>query len=107
MESTIPGEVIDPCRGFEEDDRRAARRRRVTGDESRYAPDLQIIEPADKSAFEALLEEIFHVFQIIAAGRTMNLLYPQAVARSSLLLFLYGNFRPKFSNGISTYLQER
>ncbi len=107
MESTVPGEVIDPCGSFEKSDRRAARRRRVTSDESRYASDLQIIEPADKSAFEALFEEIFHVFQIIAAGRTMNLLYPQTVTRSSLLLFLYGNFRPKFSNGVSTYLQER
>ena len=59
MESAVPREVIDPCGGFEERDRRAGSRRRATSYELRHTRNLQIIEPADESAFEALSEEFF------------------------------------------------
>jgi len=60
MKSAVPREVIDACGCFEERDRRARRRRRVASYELRHARDLQIIEPADESAFKALSEEFFH-----------------------------------------------
>ena len=60
MKSAVPREIIDPCRGFEERDRCTRWLWLLTGNAPRYARYLQIIEPADESAFEALGEEFFY-----------------------------------------------
>ena len=59
MESAVPREIIDPCGCFEEDDGRASWFRFAFRNLLCHLGDLQIIEPADKSAFEALGEKIF------------------------------------------------
>ena len=58
MKPAVPREIVNAGGGFEEDDRRSLGGRRVTGDEFRHARDLEIVEAADESAFEALDEEI-------------------------------------------------
>lgn len=60
MKPAIPREIIDACGGFEEDHWSPCGRRRVTGDEFRDARDLEVVEPAHESAFEALGEEFFY-----------------------------------------------
>ena len=60
MECAVPGKVIDACGGFEERDWRARGLWLLTGNAPCYTRDLQIIEPADESAFDALSEEFFY-----------------------------------------------
>ena len=60
MKPAVPGEVIDPRGGFEEDNRRARRRRGVANNALCHARDFEIIEPADKPAFDSLFEEFFY-----------------------------------------------
>lgn len=60
MESAVPGEVIDSCGCFEENNRCASRLRLLASHLARHRCDLEIVESADKSAFDALGEEIFH-----------------------------------------------
>ena len=57
MEAAVPREIINPCGRFEKYDRRARWRWRVTDDEFSYACNFEIIEPADKSALDALGEK--------------------------------------------------
>lgn len=57
MKAAIPREVVYSRGGFEENDRRAGRRRRAAADKSRHARDLEIIEAPDQSALETLIEE--------------------------------------------------
>jgi len=71
MKPAVPGEVIDPCRCFEEDDRRTMSRRRVTSYKSRHTCNFEIIEPADKPALEALDEK----FNELIHGRLIFDLY--------------------------------
>ena len=54
MKATIPGEIIDPGRGFEKYDGRPGRRRRLADDTFCQARNLEVIQPADESAFDAL-----------------------------------------------------
>lgn len=58
MKSAVPGKIIDPGGGFEKDNRRARRSWRLADDTLCHTRDFQIVEPADKSAFEALSEEV-------------------------------------------------
>ena len=60
MESAVPGEIVNASGCLEENNRRARRMRRVTSYKLRHARDLEIIEPADESAFETLGEKFFH-----------------------------------------------
>ena len=57
MKTAVPGEVIDTCGGFEEDNRRALRWRLS----ARHLPgdgcDLSIVKTADQSSFETLDKE--------------------------------------------------
>jgi len=57
MKSTVPGEIVNSRGGFEEHYRRAVNWRRVTSYKFRHARDFEVIQAADKSAFEALGEE--------------------------------------------------
>lgn len=59
MKSTIPRKIIDPCGSFEKGDRPTRWGRRAAGDEFRDARDFEIVEPADQSTFEALIEKFF------------------------------------------------
>ena len=59
MESAVPGQVVNAGGCFEENDRRAFGLRFLTSHLMRYKCYLEIIEPADKSAFDALGEKIF------------------------------------------------
>jgi len=60
MKSAVPREIVNPRGGLEEDDRRARRLWFLARNFSRHRRDLEIIEPADKSAFDALGEKLFH-----------------------------------------------
>jgi len=57
MESAVPRKIIYACGRFEENDWRAIRRWFLTRNFPRNRCDLKIIEPADKSALEALGEK--------------------------------------------------
>ena len=57
MKSAVPGEVVDAGGGFEEEERRAGRDRRLPGDPFRHTGDLPIVKPAGDAALEALFEE--------------------------------------------------
>ena len=59
MESTVPGEIIDPGGGLEEDNRRTGRGRRLAGNAFCHARNLAIVQPTDESTFDALSEVIF------------------------------------------------
>ena len=73
MKSAIPREVIDPCGSFEKDDRLTCCRWRVAINESCHAGNLEIVEPADKSTFEALGVEMFeHTFSICHCDQPCN-----------------------------------
>lgn len=56
MKTAIPGEIVDPRGGFEEHDWRALGRRRLADNAFCSTRNLEIIQPADKTAFEALSE---------------------------------------------------
>ena len=60
MKSAIPREIVNSCGCFEEDDRRARGKWLVVSDEFRHCRNLEIVEPADESAFDALGEKFFH-----------------------------------------------
>jgi hypothetical protein len=57
MKATIPGKVVNAGRGFEENDRCARGSRGLASHLLCQACDFEIVEPADKSALEALFEE--------------------------------------------------
>jgi len=57
MKSAVPGKIIDPGGGFEEDDGRACRRRRLARNFFCDLRNFEIIEPADQSALDALFVE--------------------------------------------------
>jgi hypothetical protein len=57
MKSAIPREIVDAGGSFEEHDWLTSCGWRVTGDKFRDMCDLEIVEVADKSAFETLGEE--------------------------------------------------
>ena len=58
MKAAIPREVIDTGGSFEEDNRRAAGLRLLASDSLCNGCDLEIIKPADESAFDSLGIEI-------------------------------------------------
>ena len=60
MESAVPREVVNACGGFEERDRCTRGLWLLMGNAPRHTRDLQIIEPAEEAAFEALSEKIFY-----------------------------------------------
>ena len=60
MKSAVPREIVNTRGGFEEDDRRARGSWRVTSYKLRDLRNFEIVESADKSAFDALGEEFFH-----------------------------------------------
>jgi hypothetical protein len=57
MKAAIPREIVNPCGGFEEDNRRARRLRLLSCNTARHRRNFEIVEPADKSAFDALGEK--------------------------------------------------
>ena len=57
MKSGVPREVINPCGCLEEEDRRVGELRLALRNLPCHAGDLQIIEPAGESAFDALGEK--------------------------------------------------
>lgn len=81
MEAAVPGEVIDACGGFEKDNRGACRGRRLAGHSLRNPGNPAVIESADKSALDALVEEfsksiherlIFDLYSAIIRYQIMN-----------------------------------
>ena len=66
MKSAVPGKVIDAGGGLKKNDRLARCGRRVTGDKLRRLRHFEVVEPADKSAFDALGEKVFHDLQIVS-----------------------------------------
>ena len=65
MEAAVPGEIVDPGRGFEEYNRRALSRRRLTGNKFCEPSNFEIVEPASETAFEALYVKFSnHDFQV-------------------------------------------
>ena len=60
MKSAVPRKIVNASGRFEEDNRRTRGSWRVAIYELRGSRDLEIIESADKSAFDALGEEIFY-----------------------------------------------
>ena len=59
VKSAVPGEIIDASGGFKENDGRACGSWRIASYEPRNLGNFEIIESADKSAFDALGEEFF------------------------------------------------
>ena len=57
MKTAVPGEIIDSRRSLEKDNRCPRRNRRLAGDAFGQARDLEIVEPANQSALDALSEE--------------------------------------------------
>jgi hypothetical protein len=60
VKSAVPRKIVNARGCLEEDNRRAIRMRFFASHFARHGSDLEIIEPADKSAFDALGEEFFH-----------------------------------------------
>ena len=60
MKAAVPREIVNAGGGFEEDDGLSLRGRRVARYETRCARDLEIIEAADESAINSLLEKFVH-----------------------------------------------
>jgi hypothetical protein len=58
MEAAVPGEVIDPGRGFEENDRGAGRRGGLSSHALCDTRDLEVVQPADEPALDALFVEL-------------------------------------------------
>lgn len=58
MKTAIPRKIINSRGSLEKDDWLTCRRWRAAGDKSSDARNLEIVEPADKSTFEALGVEI-------------------------------------------------
>ena len=59
MKSAVPGKIVDPGGGFEEDDGRACRRRRLARNFFCGLRNFEIVEPADQSALDALSVEFW------------------------------------------------
>ena len=57
METAIPGKIVNPRGGFEENDRRLRSRRRLSSHAFGDACNFAMIESADDSALDALFEE--------------------------------------------------
>src|SRR5215216_1483453 len=57
MKSAVPGKIIDPCRGLEENDRRAVGLRFCALDSPGKRRNFEIIKSAYNSALDALSEE--------------------------------------------------
>lgn len=57
MEAAVPRKIVDPGRSLEENDGRTGRRRRPSDHSLCNPRDLEIIEPADQAALNALFEE--------------------------------------------------
>ena len=57
MEAAVPRKVVDPGRGLEENDGSPARSGRSADHPFCDTGDLEIIEPADQAALNALFEE--------------------------------------------------
>ena len=87
MESTIPGKIIDARRGFEKNNRRAGRRRRLAGNPFGSPRDFSIIEPADQSALDSLFEEFSKHERFGSLFRNV-ILSPILSANSSLLFMV-------------------
>ena len=67
MKSAVPGEIVDASGGFEENNGRASGLGFLTGNLSGNTRNFEIVEPADKSAFDALGEEFFeHRLPVVA-----------------------------------------
>ena len=59
MKSAVPREIVDASGCFEENNGRASGSWRVASYEPRNLGDFEVVESADKSAFDALGEEFF------------------------------------------------
>lgn len=57
MKAAVPRQIVDSGRGFEEDNGSARRSGRLMGNTFGNTCDLEVIQPADESAFDALSEE--------------------------------------------------
>src|SRR5215216_1486845 len=78
MKTTVPRKIINARGSLEKHNRCARRTRRLASDAFRQARDLEIVEPADESAFDALGEEfVEHRFSppILSAKFLWNCLH--------------------------------
>ncbi len=62
MESAIPGEIVNACGGFEKDHRLSGWLRCALRYLPRHVGNLQVIQAADKAAFDALGKKVFEHF---------------------------------------------
>jgi hypothetical protein len=60
MKSTVPGKIVNASGRFEEDNRRVRGSWRVASYELCDSGNLEVVEPADKSAFDALGIKVFY-----------------------------------------------
>ena len=60
MKSAVPRKIVNASGCFEKNNRRAIWLRLFAEHFARQRCDLEIVEPAHKSAFDALGEELFH-----------------------------------------------
>jgi hypothetical protein len=92
VKPAVPGEIVNPGGGFEEDDGRARSGRRLTSYELRQARDLEIVEPANESAFEALGEKIFHHFHDMSLSLRDGAKQSQRTCKQEIAFRLHGSY---------------
>lgn len=68
MKAAVPREIVDACGGLEKDHRRARGNRLTPRHLTRYTGNLKIIQPADKSTFDALGEKFVKIHSTVGAG---------------------------------------
>ena len=94
VEPAVPREVVDPRRCFEEDDWRAHRLRGALHHLPRHIGNLQVIQPSDESAFNALREKILEPANHCSLLSNICSLFPLTTHYSSRTPISRANPRP-------------
>jgi hypothetical protein len=61
MKPAVPGKIVNPGGGLEENNGRAGRRRRLADNTPCNPGNFQVVEPADQAALDALFEKLFQI----------------------------------------------